>query len=63
MYSSPGAAYTAIHGAEHQGTGDTLRFAWQNVRARTGFSPGRCFITLHHDTVIELRQEGALCLD
>jgi hypothetical protein len=63
MYSSPGAAYTRFTGLNTKAAGDTLRFAWQNVRARTGFSPGRCFITLHHDTVIELRQEGALCLD
>ena len=64
MYSSPGAAYTRFTGLSTMGSGDCLRFSWQNVNARNDASrPSRCFITLHHDTVIELRQEGALCLD
>ena len=63
LHNSPGAGFVRFTGLNTLASGDTLRFSWQNVRARDGFVPTRCFISLRYDYVAEIRQEGVLCLD
>jgi hypothetical protein len=64
MSSSPGAGYASFTGLSTRNAGDTLRFAFENVTPRDAPStPQRMYITLHFDSVLELRAEGCVLQD
>ena len=59
MGSSPGAGVVAYTGLSTGGSGDTLRFAFKNVTARSAaWVPTLQYNTIHYDAILEIRAEG-----
>ena len=62
--TAPGSGSAAFTGLSTRNAGDTIRLAWEGVEPRDlASTPQRCYVTIHHDLILELRAEGCVLLD